>query len=284
MQFSANKISKYLILFVLGCIVLNAEPAMSGSYKIGADDVMSISVYDQPDLSKTVRVSSEGYVALPLLGNVKVEGLTVKELKSSVEEKLAADYLVNPQVSIFITEYRSRKIYMLGELSRPGVQELTGNTTLLEAISKAGGVTKNAGKTAIISKPSHSTKDGQTENVPLKISLEKLLDEGDSSLNIDLSEGSVVHISKANSFFVLGEVKKPGSFIIKKGTTVLQAITMAGGFTKIAAPARTKVIRVVNGHEETIKINLKAITKGGDKSLDIPVESDDIIVVPESFF
>lgn len=279
-----NKISKCLILSLLSCAVLSSEPAMSYSYRVGADDVISVSVYDQPDLSKTVRVSSEGLISLPLLGNIKVEGLTVNELKRSIEKKLAADYLVNPEVSIFITEYRSRKIYMLGELRRPGVQELTGSTTLLEAISKAGGVTESAGKTAIISKPSDSIKDDHTENIPLKISLERLLDDGDTSLNVDLSEGSVVHISKANSFFVLGEVKKPGSFIIEKGTTVLQAITMAGGFTKIASPARTKVIRVVDGREETIKINIKAITKGGDKSLDIPVVSDDIIVVPESFF
>ena len=167
---------------------------------------------------------------------------------------------------------------------RPGVQELTGPMTLLEAISGAGGIKKAAGKTAIISRPSNPANADNDNSVPVKVDLTQLLEKGDTQLNISLEEGYIIHIPKANSFFVFGEVKKPGSYIIGKDTTVLQAVTMAGGFTKIAAPSRARIIRVEDGNEETINIDIKEITKRSDKNLDIVIKRDDIIVIPESFF
>lgn len=254
------------------------------NYKIGPEDVLEISVYDQPDLSKTVRISPDGLISFPLLGSLKVKGNTVTELQNLLERRLSEDYLVNPQVSIYVKEYRSRKIFMLGEVMRPGVQELTGPMTLLEAISRAGGIKKAAGKTAIISRPSNPANADNDNSVPVKVDLTQLLEKGDTQLNISLEEGYIIHIPKANSFFVFGEVKKPGSYIIGKDTTVLQAVTMAGGFTKIAAPSRARIIRVEDGNEETINIDIKEITKRSDKNLDIMIKRDDIIVIPESFF
>lgn len=260
------------------------RPSHGGNYKVGPEDVLEISVYDQPDLSKTVRVSPEGIISFPLLGSIKVEGYTVTMLEALLSDRLSEDFLVNPQVSIFIKAYRSRKIYVLGEVMRPGVQELTGPMTLLEAISRVGGIKSEAGKVAIISQPSTNIGKENEEDVPLKINLTQLLEKGDAELNVELEENAVIHIPKANSFFVFGEVKKPGSYIINEDTTVLQAVTMAGGFTKIAAPSRTRIIRVEDGKEQTINIDITEITKRSDKNLDIKIKRDDIIVVPESFF
>ena len=280
--FLQYKILTLIILFFGASYSISAEK--SGDYRVGADDVIDISIYDQPDLSKTVRVLPDGSISFPLLGSLKVDGLTVSELESHLEESLSKDYLVNPQVSVFIREFRSRKIYLLGEVVRPGLLELTGPTTLLEALSRVGGVKKEAGKTAIISRRGKGEKKGGENTDPIKIDMVKLLEEGDTSLNIALQEGDVVHVPKANSFFIMGEVKKPGSYILDKGITIVQAITMAGGFTKIAAPTRTKIIRIKDGKEETITVVVTDVTKRGDKSKDIDLEPDDIIVIPESFF
>lgn len=255
---------------------------LTEDYRIGAEDVIQITVYDQPDLSITIKVSPDGFIPFPLLGRIKAKGFTGRELEKDVEAKLLTDYLNNPQVSILIKEYRSRKIYVLGGVSNPGMYALTKSITLLEALSKAGGLSNNAARHAVISRSKKQYQNGTLEE-PLKVDLKRLLDEGDTSLNVNIHDGDVVQIPSANSYFVFGEVKSPGLYSIDKDLTILQAITRAGGFTKIAAPSRTKVIRGKNGTEETIKVDISDIIKG-DKEKDIYIKADDIVVIPESFF
>ena len=278
--------SVYLFFLYICAIFLLPSFLYAGEstedYRIGAEDVIQITVYDQPDLSITVKVSPDGYIPFPLLGRIKVEGFTGRELEKDVEKRLLQDYLNNPQVSILIKEYRSRKIYVLGGVVNPGMYELTKGITLLEALSRAGGLSNNAARHAIISKPKKLHKNGALEE-PLKVDLKRLLDDGDTSLNVKINDGDVIQIPSTNSYFVFGEVKSPGLYQIDKDITILQAITRAGGFTKIAAPSRTKVIRGKNGTEETIKVDISDIIKG-DKEKDIFIMADDIVVIPESFF
>lgn len=260
---------------------LNAKE-MSEDYRIGAEDVIQIAVYGQADLSITVKVSPDGFIPFPLLGRIKAEGFTGRELEEEVEKRLLLDYLNNPQVSILIKEYRSRKVYVLGGVSNPGIYELTKAITLLEALSRAGGLSNNAARHAVISRSKKGNKNSTIEE-PLKVDLKRLLDEGDTSLNVNIHDGDVIQIPSANSYFVFGEVKSPGLYSIDKDLTILQAIIRAGGFTKIAAPSRTKVIRGKNGTEETIEVDISDIIKG-DKEKDIYIKADDIVVIPESFF
>ncbi|MDT8318319.1 MAG: polysaccharide biosynthesis/export family protein [bacterium] len=278
--------SIYLLLINISAIISLASllyaAEMTEDYRIGAEDVIQIKVYDQADLSVTVKVSPDGYIPFPLLGRIKAEGFTGRELEKDVEARLLADYLKNPQVSILIKEYRSRKIYVLGGVASPGMYELTKTITLLEAISRAGGLSNNAARHAVISRSKKGNKSGAIEE-PLKIDLKRLLDEGDTSLNVNIHDGDVVQIPNANSYFVFGEVKSPGLYSIDKDLTILQAVTRAGGFTKIAAPSRTKVIRGKDGAEETINVDISDIIKG-DKEKDIYIKADDIVVIPESFF
>ncbi|MBU4264340.1 MAG: polysaccharide export protein [Proteobacteria bacterium] len=236
---------------------------------IGPGDVLQITVYDNDDLTTTVRVSEDESITMPLLGQVSVKGRSISSIIKQLEALYADGYLVNPQVNVFVKEYRSRKVVVLGQISNPGLYELSGNTTILELISKAGGLAKDAGSTAIIQRKG---EDGHGEK--MTVDLRQLVEKGDTSVNLVVKDGDSIHISKAGEFFITGEVSKPDSYKYEEGLTVIKAITMAGGFTGIAARSKIQLIRKVDGQEKIIK-NLK---------LDTVILPDDVIVVPESFF
>jgi polysaccharide export outer membrane protein len=266
--------------------LLNTLAFASQDYKIGPRDILKITVYEEPDLTKTVRVTTLGMISFPLLGNIKVAGLTVTELERKLTELLAKDYLVDPQLSVFIEGYHSKKVFVLGAVNKPGAYELTGDATILELISRAGGITKEGGNSLIVLRTRFDAETGANQVVsePIVVDLDKLLVKGDISQNIMAQDKDIIHIPKADSIFVFGEVKNPGSFKLEdKAITVLQAVTMAGGLTRIAAPGRTKIIRIDGGEEKTILANLKEIMNG-DKSQDIVLQAEDMVIVPESFF
>jgi len=258
---------KYLItLFLLAApLALWAE-----EYTIGKGDVLDIHVYENEDLSTTVRVSSDGAIRVPLLGEINVKNLTVSQVSSKIEDLFADGYLVNPQVDVFISEHRSKKAIILGQIRKPGQYELRGRITFLEFLSTAGGLTPDAGSTATIKR----TTDSDKKPEQIMLDLEKLIKKGDTSLNILIQDHDSIYIDKARTYYVSGEVKKPDSYKFEQGLTVIKAVTMAGGFSKIAAKGKVNIIRLVNGEKEVLEnVNM-------DKSI-LP---DDVIVVPESFF
>ncbi len=255
-------------------------------YVIGGRDVLEITVYDEPDLNRKIRVSNSGYMSFPLIGDVKVAGFTAAEIEKIIESRLKQGYLVNPQVSINILEYKSSEVYVLGAVNKPGAYPLMGETNLLEALSRAGGIatTKEgylAGKELFVIRE----ESGSEERVKyIRVNLDKLLGQGDLSLNIPLKNKDTIYIPQLDSIFVFGEVKTPGSYkLLEKEVTVLEAITMAGGLTKYAAPNRVKVIRYEGGVGQTIKVNVKEITKSGDRSKDVVLKPGDVVVVPQSY-
>ncbi|MCL5023986.1 MAG: SLBB domain-containing protein [Nitrospirae bacterium] len=243
-------------------------PVFSQDYIVGERDVLRITVYDHPDLTSVARVSGEGTISFPLIGEVKVAGLTTPQIAKKISELLSNGYIVDPQVIVFIEEFRSKKATVIGEVARPGLYELPGQTTFLELLSRAGGLTKDAGENAIIKRKVNQGE--QSFNIDLK----KLIEKGDTSLDMNLQDGDSVYIPKAGFFYVTGEVKKPDAYKYEEGTTVLKAITMAGGFTDKAAEKRIKIKRKEGGKENTVE-------KVG---LDDLIKPDDVIVVPESFF
>jgi polysaccharide export outer membrane protein len=258
----------------------------SQDYRIGHNDIIKITVYEEPDLTKAVRVTRNGMISFPLLGNIEVAGLTVTDLERKLTRLLAKDYLVNPQVSVFIEEYHSKKVFVLGAVNKPGSYELTGEATVLEMISRAEGITEEGGNSLVLlrAKVDPGIQLSQMDAEPIVIDLEKLLIQGDISQNITVQDGDVIHIPKADSIFVFGEVKNPGSFKLDEKTiTVMQAVTMAGGLTRIAAPRNTKIIRVEGGKEKTVRVDLKEIMEG-NKSQDVVLRAEDMVIVPESFF
>ena len=217
---------------------------------------------------------------------------------------MSEGYLVNPHVSVIVAEYHSKEIYVLGVVRNPGVYPLLGKESILEIISKAGGViTSEACNDIIILRKNFSTDNKISQksvldtsavsktNTPIdpeieyiRLDLQKLFKKGDIALNIDLQDQDTMYIPMAESIFVFGQVATPGAIkLLEKDITVIEAISMAGGFTGIASPSRTRIVRMENGVEKTIHVNVNKIVKG-KKSKDIILKAGDIIVVPEAFF
>lgn len=240
-------------------------------YLVGEGDILRITVYDHEDLTTTARVSGEGDIVFPLIGQVPVKGLTLSQITQKISALLADGYVVNPQVNIFIQEFRSKKAFIMGEVGKPGLYVLPGQTTLLSVLSEAGGLTKEAGNKAIIKRKTDSPD--KNEKV-MTVDLRNLIEKGDTSLDVPIADGDSIYIPKARVFYVNGEVKKPDAYKYTEGTTVIQAITLAGGFTDKSSKGRVKIIRKVDGKEEVLE----------KVKMDQTVLPDDLIVVPESFF
>lgn len=274
-----------LISFLLVSLILLPNAAFSqtnsvntaSEYRLAVSDLLEISVYEEPDLTKTVRVAADGTISYPLLGNIFVKGLTAKELEAKITELLSKDFLVNPQVSIFIKEHS--KISVLGAVDKPGAYELKTGLSIIDAIALAGGFTEKADKTKV---KRIREKEGKKETVEINVNtITKGLYAGKE---IMLEPQDVIIVEELGIISIVGQVEKPGRYDLKDGMTVIDAIAVAGGLTDIAAGDGTKVIRSEGGKKLTIRVPITSIIKSGDKSQDVILRPDDTIVVPESFF
>ncbi len=262
----------YFFLPCLSVLIFCAvSVSLAQDYIIGEGDVLKITVYDHDDLTTIARVSGDGVIIFPLIGEVGVKGLTLPQITQKISSLLSDGYIVAPQVSIFIQEFRSKKAFIMGEVHKPGLYVLPGQTTFLALLSEAGGLTKDAGDKAIIKRKVNPI--GEKEKI-LSIDLKRLIEKGDTSLDVPIMDSDSVYITKAGVFYVTGEVKKPDAYKYEEGTTVIKAITMAGGFTDKASTGRIKITRKVDGKEDVI----------AKVKMDEPVLPDDVIIVPESFF
>jgi len=245
-------------------------------YILVPNDIVEISVYGEPDLSVKVKVAYDGTITFPLLGNIKVAGLTAKELEKNIAELLGEDYLVAPQVNILVQEYAS-KITILGQVKSPGSYEIKGNLNLTAAIALAGGFTETAdtSKVKII-----RDIDGKKET--LEVNTDNFLGQAGSDVAIRASDTIVV--GECGRVFIMGQVIRPGVYSLGKDLTVTGAISLAGGFTPTAAPDGTRVIRIEDGNKKIIHVPAGSILKGGDASKNISLKDNDTIVIPESFF
>jgi polysaccharide export outer membrane protein len=270
-------------LAVLGLVVfLLTVPAgaqQGRDYKIGAGDVLKITVWGHEDLTRTAVVAADGRMPFPLIGDVPVAKLNPTQLEARLRELLGV-YIVDPQVTVVVQEYRSQKVFVLGEAEKPGTYALTGRTTLLDVLSQAGGPSKTAGRQVIIVRFPQSegpVAPGAAGSKTLKANLKTLLD-GDASENIVLESGDTIYIPKMTSFFVLGEVKRPGAFSLEKDTTALEAITLAGGFTERAAPSTARVLRrKADGTQEATPIDLSGADQNARNFL---LSEGDTLLVP----
>ena len=269
------------------CLYASQGQGGQGDYILGPGDVIEITVYEEPELTRVVRISANGTITFPLVGQVEANNCTVSQLELKLARILGEDYLVNPQVSVYVKSYESKQVLVLGAVNKPGAYPLSAKATVLEMLSRAEGVElKQGGKSLILLRKGKSNTGEVGGGDPQEIitmDLNKLLVEGDTKYNIYVQNGDIIHVPKSDSVFVFGQVKNPGSYTLEKEVTVLQAITMAGGVTRIANPSKVKIIRVNDGYKENIMINLNEITDG-DKSKDVRLRSEDIVVVPESFF
>jgi polysaccharide export outer membrane protein len=242
---------------------------------IGGGDLLEISVYGAADFDKKeVRVSGNGDVILPLIGTQHVAGLDIDRAQQLIATKLAeGQFFNNPQVSIFVKEYATQGVSVLGEVQKPGVYPLLGARRLFDAISQAGGLTAKAGKVVTITRREHSSAP-QTINLGNDLLAST---EG----NVEVQPGDTIMVSKAGIVYVVGDVKMPGGFVIENGKmTVLQALAMAQGANPTASLNSAKIIHNQDGKQQDTDIPLKKILSA--KASDMPLQPEDILFVPGS--
>jgi len=267
------------VLTVLALSVPRVALSQSaGDYVIGPQDVLSITVFDQLDLGGKYAVELDGSFTFPLIGRVRAGGTTIRNFEVELKKRLAEGFFKNPQVTVAIEQYRSQRVFVTGEVRSPGAYSLTGDMTLIEALAKAGSTTPNASEEAVVVRGTKGLDGPAALDAPgdkeiLRFNLKDLQSGSSTVRNIDLRDGDTIYVARAELVYVFGEVKNPAAYPIKSDTTVLQALSLAGGVTPNGAINRTKIIRIIEGDKKEISVKLTAIVQPGDT-----------IMVPERYF
>lgn len=243
----------------------------ASEYVVGPLDVLTITVFGEADLSRRYTVDADGTIDFPFIGRTKAGGLTLRELGDAIAKRLASGFLVNPQVSVEVAEYRSKSVFIVGEVRSPGSYPVKGNMSLVEALALAG-PTGAASSEVIVVHPDPERTDGGplmpdaagARSVRVNI---KELQSGKLSQNVQLQDGDTIFVPKAETFFVTGHVRSPGSYVYEPGMTVLQAIALAGGLSDRGSRRGMKVLRVAGGKQVEIEVKETDLIKAGDTLL-----------------
>ena len=251
------------------------QPTTSSGLVVGPGDEVEITVYGAPDLSEHVRVGPGGKISMPLIDDVRIGGLTSSEAEAAIEQKLRQNSIVNdPHVSVYVKEYVSSGISVTGEVAKPGPYSAIGPHGLFDILQAAGGLTDRASGAVTIS---HRGNEKNPETVQLSQDPLEMAQK-----NIELSPGDTVFAARAPMVYVLGEVNKPGGYILNSANamTVLRVVAAAGGPTHAASVGGTKMVRRTPGGLQELPVPLKDILRG--KTADMPLSADDILFVPSS--
>jgi polysaccharide biosynthesis/export protein len=241
---------------------------------IGPGDLLDLTVFDVPELVLKVRVDSSGVVSLPLLGDLKFAGMTVRDAQRLIARELVGRQMVKePEVSVFIEEFATQGITVYGEVATPGIYPLLGPHTLYDAISVAGGLTQKSGRTVTIL---HAGRMDHPEVISL--SGGKPADQA----NVTIYPGDTIIVSKAGVVYVLGEVNKPGAVLLEDNTSMSleKAIALSQGTTRVASLRNTRIVRETPGGTVQSVIALGKVYHG--KVADVPLQAEDIVFVPLS--
>lgn len=268
--------------------------SLSGDYRVGGGDLLEISVFNVPELSKIkVRVEADGLITLPLAGTVAAGGKTAIELEEILKTALGSRYIRTPRISVFVLEHHSQRISVFGAVRKPGVFEVSGPRSVVDMLAMAEGLTEQADQIVYLirkvqkspvppgplgAQPQTASDGKFAQEAVLEINLEEMLVSGKEELNAPLQSGDVVHVPKAGSFFVGGAVQKPGSYVLKgRDVTVDQAIIEAGGVTRIADFEGVKIFRQLKGQQkQVIEVSLNKMEQGQKGPL---VMKNDVILV-----
>ena len=238
--------------------------------QLGPGDSVAVQVYGQPDMGATVYISDDGTIPVPLVGSVQVGGLSPSEAARQVENALrAGNFLVDPHVTIMVTQSRSQRISVLGEVGTPGRYTIESNETIFDVLAQAGGAKETSADVAYLLRPG---KDGAIEKFEIK--LKPFAGNQQPGPVQTLRGGDSVYVPRAEQFYIFGEVTAPNMYRIEPGMTVIQAIARAGGITARGSKSRLEIKRHgADGKDVTIKARP-----------DDPVQANDVIRVKESIF
>ena len=250
-----------------------ADPS---DYLLGAGDKLQIKVYEAEDLNTTVRVSSRGYVTLPLLGSVLVDGLSAREAEEMIENSYRVRYIKDPHVSIFVEEHFSRRVTLMGQFQKPCTYDYLSKQRLMDVMALGGGLSDIAGRVVQVRRYSN-LQEGQSVFV---VDLDQLIKEGSSDLNIQINSGDVLFVPEAGSFFVDGAVRRPGAYHIKHTTTLQEAFLEAGGLAPYANRERATLIRISEaGNREMIELDLTQ-----SETMELEVKDRDVLITEASAY
>jgi len=272
-----------------------AASVKQGDYVLGSGDLLGVEVFDVPELSRDVRVNETGFVSLPLIPvKVHAAGLTTFQLQDKIAELLQSNGLVTtPQVSVTVKEQHSQPITVIGAVKNPMVIQAIRQTTLLQVLSEAGGVSDDAGSTVIVTRTPPGPTDGEAPDAPkssaetqtFTISLTDLLDSGNSTFNLPVLGGDVVSVPRAGIIYVVGAVNHPGGFVTvndRDRMTTLKILSLAGGTTGSAKPNEAVILRKNSetGKRDEMPVDLNKVMKL--KTEDVMLQSSDILFIPDS--
>jgi polysaccharide export outer membrane protein len=259
---------------------LSAQEVPS-EYPIGAKDLLEIRVLEIPDLNVERRVSEGGTIALPLIGEFSVSGLTPSQARTKLETLLKEKYVNRANVSVIVKEYTSRPVSVVGAVHKPGSLTISGRWSLLQAISAAGGMTEVAGKKIYVLR---KAENGLSDT--LEVDTDELFHDANSIWNVPIVPGDVVNVAPRKSIriFCIGQLKSPGAldFSTDDRITLLSVIARAGGPTDRASSKIRIKRRTPDGKDTEIVVNYSRILSGKDR--DPILEPNDVVIVKESFF
>ena len=252
-----------------GQTVINSSDS-NPSTVIGAGDLLDVSVLGVPELAQRVRVQNDGTISLPLLGDVSVQGQTVRGIELALANRLATgSFLVNPQVSVFVEQSTSSRIKVFGEVNSPGLYPLNGNATIADAIALAGGPNIKASHTVVV-----EHNDGSKESLDVRIT---------STSHVPLRNGDTVTIRRSPIVYAMGEVQRPGGFVVQDDTqvaTVLETLALSGGPTRLAKLSDARIIHRNDRGMSQERLPMDALLKG--KVADFQITDGDILFIPLS--
>ncbi len=285
---------------------------------IGPEDLLEITVFEAPELNRSLRVSANGEISLPLLGAVKAAELTPRQLESVLQELLRRTYMKDPHVGVLVRELQSHAVTVVGPVKKPGVFQIRGTKSVLELLSMAEGLAEDAGDTLLVMRgasfPGPNGKDSPKQeqgkggassppagegpqasgpaNPPkqessgdiVEVNLKSLLESGDPRHNVPIYPGDIVKVTRAGIVYVVGEVKKPGGFVLKsnENISVLQALALAEGLTRTSARSQARIIRTDQNTDKRIEIAIDLGKVLAGKAPDALLRPKDIVFVPNS--
>ncbi len=253
------------------CALLPAAPAWSADndYRMGTGDVLRITVYGQPDLTTEARVGENGGITFPLIGDVRLAGITPARGETEIAQRLSkGGFILEPFVTLNVVQYRSQQISVLGRVNRPGKYTLEKISRISDALALAGGIIIDGSDTVTLVR----TRDGKPEYRDIDVIA--LFRPGGEASNELVQDGDIVNVARQPMFYIYGEVQRPGAFRLEQNMSVVQALSMGGGVTQRGTQ---KGIRILRRDASGAMLQL-------DTQLADPVKKDDVIYVKESLF
>lgn len=268
------------------------DSAQPQEYRIGPEDLLDISVFEVPEMSRTVRVSASGEISLPLLGQVQAAGLTALQLERSLTEKLQQTYIKDPQVSVFLKEFKSDPVSIVGAVQAPGPYYIQLPKSLLEMLAMAHGLPdapRGPGRFILVSRGRRAMSQvpagggSAPEPQTLEIPVAELLKAGGERWNVTIYPGDVIKVTPAAQVYVAGDVNRPGAFTLTglDSISLIQALALAGGTIKSAKLSDSVIIHNDDkGNRTEQKVDLKRVLRG--KEPDILLVANDVLFIPGS--